>query len=684
MSEKRERRDFLSTKERKTLADLKATNLFDFFRHRTQIVELGGQVYPYLRQAEGVVGADKAAEVRTMFAACMESLSGGDELIKKIDGDLHWTETVDSEVDESEKKPKKIKSVFTKDILFDVSNLQNQSFLQSDQAYKDTLFDRAKDIATWAKKHEETVQVVGEANEQLITVEANLKKLSEYLNWCELATIQPDDTEKVKKNKERLLISLNVISLESETESGEWEIAREAAKKIESSSSSEEEKNRLNFLKMKVESGAQELLALVFTYRRINGDSADNTKLSELDLAVTHFEKVSSGAAQEIDLLQDNLDKENLDLSVLEKEIQDSILKARSEVVRLLGTHFPASKGKMSRADIINQPIEKQKEDFEAKMIELERLFAGDRFFGPKQLKELMGFDLELGDIPPIPYSDETLAEFEKKGGNLVLFVDKDPEGKPLSAEHLGKIMNPRIKKAQLLIGESVKKMDRFKNLFSLDAYPLPTRDFSSKVEMIPKSSDQSWLAGEDAYRNEPPELAWKVIFDGGHTSSQVSILERFRGIANNFEDKGSEAKKEFEAMPLEEYGKVLKGGNKAAISEVTKNLLNTRVANKHLLTLSEAVYYSSLKIASGAKNKNNYNQQNCKKLLFGGVGNVGSTVLKNHSNEGESMVIGFDIENTKLNLVVKTPDENGQVVFHDPYDQKKSTSQFTINLFTA
>jgi hypothetical protein len=67
-----------------------------------------------------------------------------------------------------------------------------------------------------------------------------------------------------------------------------------------------------------------------------------------------------------------------------------------------------------------------------------------DGFFGPEKIKEVFGVHLEK--IPEIPYSPKTLKEARERGGVLILRIESDQKGDPLTIENMKKSRKIEIK----------------------------------------------------------------------------------------------------------------------------------------------------------------------------------------------------------------------------------------------
>ncbi len=95
------------------------------------------------------------------------------------------------------------------------------------------------------------------------------------------------------------------------------------------------------------------------------------------------------------------------------------------------------------------------KERLNVQMPELSREFVvtteqareimGQDFYGTEEIKVAYGFELTDDQIPEIPYTKENLEWAKKKNMMLMLFLDTDGEGNPLTGERINSIMTPRI-----------------------------------------------------------------------------------------------------------------------------------------------------------------------------------------------------------------------------------------------
>jgi hypothetical protein len=101
-----------------------------------------------------------------------------------------------------------------------------------------------------------------------------------------------------------------------------------------------------------------------------------------------------------------------------------------------------------------------------------------DNVLGPEAVKATWERDLTAQEIPPIPYSREQLEAGKRMNMMLVLRMDRDKEGKPLTGKHMNEIIQPKLQAA-----------GKGKLLHNVD-----------------------WYAQEPFYETSTPTLAWKLV----------------------------------------------------------------------------------------------------------------------------------------------------------------------------
>lgn len=80
--------------------------------------------------------------------------------------------------------------------------------------------------------------------------------------------------------------------------------------------------------------------------------------------------------------------------------------------------------------------------------IERARLLIGAKnMLGPKEIEKALGFSVNGKDIPPLLFSEEELKQARIHGEQLVLRIEKLPEGRPLTLKHLTDYLEQRGKK---------------------------------------------------------------------------------------------------------------------------------------------------------------------------------------------------------------------------------------------
>lgn len=83
----------------------------------------------------------------------------------------------------------------------------------------------------------------------------------------------------------------------------------------------------------------------------------------------------------------------------------------------------------------------------------------GSDFIGPEEIRQSLG--IELKETPPIPFTREELEKFKAEGFQLILRVDKDAQGQPLTMSRLHGFYTPK------LAGQNKGKV-----LYKVDWYP--------------------------------------------------------------------------------------------------------------------------------------------------------------------------------------------------------------------
>lgn len=122
------------------------------------------------------------------------------------------------------------------------------------------------------------------------------------------------------------------------------------------------------------------------------------------------------------------------------------------------------------------EPGEESKES--ASLQEARDILEPQNVLGPEAIRATWDLDLAPEDIPEVPYSREQLEGAKRLGMMLVLRIDKDNGGHPLTAERMNEILEPQLQaqgKGKLLL----------------------------KVD---------WYSDEPFYKDATPRLGWKLV----------------------------------------------------------------------------------------------------------------------------------------------------------------------------
>ncbi|MBI5794125.1 AAA family ATPase [Candidatus Uhrbacteria bacterium] len=83
-----------------------------------------------------------------------------------------------------------------------------------------------------------------------------------------------------------------------------------------------------------------------------------------------------------------------------------------------------------------------------AHLQEAKDILGADNVYGPEAVKATWGRNLSVPEIPPLPYTREQLEAAKKLNMMLVLRIDKDDHGQPLTAERMFEMIEPRLQAA--------------------------------------------------------------------------------------------------------------------------------------------------------------------------------------------------------------------------------------------
>ena len=109
-----------------------------------------------------------------------------------------------------------------------------------------------------------------------------------------------------------------------------------------------------------------------------------------------------------------------------------------------------------------------------------QELFGSD-FLGPEAVENVWGIKLEAKDIPPIPFSPAELKRAKELNQQLVLRINKAPDGTSLTMQEINEMVQPKLSQG-----------GKGKLLLNVD-----------------------WYAAEQFYTSEPTEFAWALVSKG-------------------------------------------------------------------------------------------------------------------------------------------------------------------------
>jgi hypothetical protein len=122
------------------------------------------------------------------------------------------------------------------------------------------------------------------------------------------------------------------------------------------------------------------------------------------------------------------------------------------------------------------QKISERKEGVSLSIEEAREAIGRENFIGPEDIEPLLQIDLE--QVPAIPYSEDELRKAKSEGFMLVLRMDTDKDGKKLTGARLNKVLQARMPRGSVLLSDA----------------------------------DGSWYRDEQFYIDETCKAEWKLI----------------------------------------------------------------------------------------------------------------------------------------------------------------------------
>lgn len=120
------------------------------------------------------------------------------------------------------------------------------------------------------------------------------------------------------------------------------------------------------------------------------------------------------------------------------------------------------------------------------------RELLGADFLGPEEVKKAFGLEIEETDLPELPYTSEDLEKAKERGEMLVLRVNFDHEGNPLTMERMQTLLQPSFTKEGK--GQVLLNTDWYKNepFFTQDTPKLEWKLISKDV--LPTSTSKNYI----------------------------------------------------------------------------------------------------------------------------------------------------------------------------------------------
>ncbi|MCR4313812.1 MAG: hypothetical protein NUV84_01020, partial [Candidatus Uhrbacteria bacterium] len=122
------------------------------------------------------------------------------------------------------------------------------------------------------------------------------------------------------------------------------------------------------------------------------------------------------------------------------------------------------------------------------KLQEARDILGADNVFGPEAVKATWDRDLASHEIPPLPYSHEQLEGAKRMNMMLVLRIDHDATGQPLTGERMNEIIEPKLQAPGK--GKLLYKVDWYPNeAFYKTATPKPEWKLVTR-DLLPNSTN--------------------------------------------------------------------------------------------------------------------------------------------------------------------------------------------------
>lgn len=218
------------------------------------------------------------------------------------------------------------------------------------------------------------------------------------------------------------------------------------------------------------------------------------------------------------------------------------------------------------------------KEDYEllsSKLRQLERLFTkpesmelqearevlGNDVFGPEKVKAVFGIEMDETPVPEIPYSRQDLEKAKELGEILVLRVNQDPEGQPLTMQKMNEMLQAKF-----------QADGKGKILWQVD-----------------------WYANEDFFTKDTPKVEWKLISkDVVPNSTSKNYIEQTRTLRDYLREHGLVTEEELAECSdekLQQIREFLEIDPNNNWKETARQLSELQVNKNHRRIPAEALY---------------------------------------------------------------------------------------------
>ncbi len=180
--------------------------------------------------------------------------------------------------------------------------------------------------------------------------------------------------------------------------------------------------------------------------------------------------------------------------------------------------------------------------EFEASP-EKAREILGDDFYGKEEIKVTYGFDLSDADIPPIPYSAEELEWAKEQGMMLMLFLDKDEEGNPLTGKQINSIVTSLLPQTnhtsknrkspaetKTFVSDTDKHHYEHKNFYLTETASRGWRLISKNL--LPGSTDKTYIEQTKVLRTYLEEQG--MLTEEDRIESNDTVLNELNQLSNS------------------------------------------------------------------------------------------------------------------------------------------------------